>query len=111
MPGVVRRLTASAGPFPNLRNGTPEGLETLQTIARRAGVSPRALRRWQHLLPTPDWVTGRGRSVWMASTIDRWFEGAPLAHCDLCGARPLSLAIHRGQRHPEVEKMSALQDP
>lgn len=108
VPGVVRRLTASRGPFPRPLTGIPEGLETLQTIAARAGVTHRALRHWEHLLPPADWVTHRGRQVWMSTTIDRWFDGPTLGHCELCGARPVSLAIHRGQRHAKTDPFTSL---
>ncbi|MBT9257482.1 hypothetical protein KMZ32_16315 [Phycicoccus sp. MAQZ13P-2] len=108
LPSVVQRLTSSRGPFPRPFTGIPEGLETLQSIAVRAGVTHRALRHWQHLLPPADWVTHRGRQVWLSATIDRWFEGPTLDYCDLCGARPVSLAIHRGQRHAEADPSTSL---
>ncbi|GIL37563.1 hypothetical protein [Phycicoccus sp. DTK01] len=97
LPATVQRFTTPHGPFPRPAQ-VPDGIETRESIARRAGVSDSAVRKWRHL-PDPDWVTAKGRPVWLSSTIDRWLDSEALPRCHVCGARPVSLTFHLGYRH------------
>ncbi|QKE85103.1 hypothetical protein [Arthrobacter sp. NEB 688] len=104
LPATVQRFTTPHGPFPRPAQ-LPEGIETRESIARRAGVSDSAVRNWRHL-PEPDWTTATGRPVWLSTTIDRWLETDALARCDICGARPLSLKVHMGYLHGQSARQT-----
>ncbi len=102
--GVVRRATARHGPFAPPGPRTPDGVESLETVARRAGVAPVTALHWSRKgrLPEPDFVTARGRVLWLPRTIDRWLESGELETCPECGARCLSAARHSVQAHRAV---------
>lgn len=102
--GVVRVATRPYGPFrANQGAKTPDGLETLETIAKRCKVAPVTVLQWRKAqrLPAPDFVTARGRLVWLSATIDRWLEspGGPHQTCSICGARCWSVSRHVGHVH------------
>ncbi len=91
---VVKRLTHPYGPFPRPASTSVEGVETIESISRRIGLSDSVVRTKRHLLPEPDWVTAKGRPVWLPSTIDKWLAAAPPEHCETCGASPPSECRH-----------------
>lgn len=102
--GVVRVATRPYGPFRASQGAkTPQGLETVETIAKRAKVAPVTALQWRKAgrLPLPDFITARGRYVWLPATIDRWFDSdeGPPHTCDKCGARCWSVSRHAGHVH------------
>ena len=102
---MIRRETKPYGPFRLPIRRTPEGVETLGSIATRVGLNPVTILKWRDTgrLPEPDFVTASGRQVWLSSTIDRWLDDTDDEHevCGLCGARCLSVSRHVGAVHPE----------
>lgn len=102
--GVVRVATRPYGPFrANQGAKTPEGVETLETIAKRAKVAPVTVLQWRKKgrLPEPDFVTARGRLVWLSVTIENWLasDQGPPHSCDRCGAICWSISRHKGHVH------------
>ncbi|QKE82489.1 hypothetical protein [Arthrobacter sp. NEB 688] len=85
---VVQRLTRPHGPFPRPAPTGLEGVETIESISRRIGLSDSVVRTKRHLLPEPDWVTGKGRPVWLPRTVDRWLAETPPEACETCGGTP-----------------------
>lgn len=89
-PSVVRRETAKLGPFPMPGARLPEGVLGVSAVAARAGVSSATAIRWRDTgrLPDPDFVTARGRQLWLPTTIDAWLgeSGRPRS-ADLARAR------------------------
>ena len=80
----------------------PEGVLGVKGLARRLKVSETAVRRWVNarVVPAPHFVTGRGRTLWLEVSIERWLSGTTeLATCPQCGGRCLSLARHVGAAH------------
>ncbi len=107
---VVQRFTLPHGPFPRPAPTGLEGVETIESISRRIGLSDSVVRTKRHLLPEPDWVTDKGRPVWLPRTIDRWLAETPPESCETCGAttsacrhtplRPPRRAEHWASRPP-----------
>ena len=101
----VAHHTAPYGPFPRPPHGAriPDGLLGISAIAERLRLSSPTVIAWRRdgRLPRPDFVTDRGRDLWLASTIDRWVDKADwLETCPECGARCVSMTRHRSQAHP-----------
>lgn len=103
--GLVRRATRPWGPFRPPGPRLPVGLVGGKGIARMAGVSEATGLRWVRtgLVPDPDFVVGRGRALWLTTTIVRWLEETDLETCPSCGARCVSLNQHRSAGHREQE--------
>jgi len=104
-PRRIGHHTAASGPFP-VPVGTrrlPDGLLGIAAIADRVGLASPAVLRWRTAgrLPPPDFVTARGRELWLATTIDQWLRETDLQTCPHCGARTRSVAKHAKARHPE----------
>ena len=111
-PGRIGHHTAAHGPFPpptGIRP-LPDGLMGVTAVADRVGLASPAVLRWRTAgrLPTPDFVTARGRELWLSTTIERWLQDAEFQTCPDCGARCLALAKHRSARHhrPRTEGMT-----
>ena len=103
-PRRIGHHTAASGPYPT-PVGTPrlpDGLLGIAAIADRVGLASPAVLRWRAAghLPPPDFVTARGRDLWLATTIERWLQDADLQTCPQCGARTRSVAKHTTARHP-----------
>lgn len=74
----------------------------MTAFAQRAGVSGPTVLRWNASgrLPEPDFVTARGRPLWLPATVDNWLDSSDvLLTCGVCGARCLSLAHHAKAVH------------
>ena len=103
-PHRIGHRTAASGPFPPpvRKPRQPEGLLGIAAIADRVGLASPAVLRWRAAgrLPPPDFVTARGRQLWLATTIERWLTDTDLQTCDQCGARTRSVAKHTTARHP-----------
>lgn len=101
--GVVRRATRRFGPFGGQGLRMPDGVVGVTTLARRVGMSHPAVLRWVRtgLTPPPDFVTGRGRLLWLDSTITAWIGRSNLEKCPQCGALCRSLGQHRSRKHPQ----------
>jgi len=104
-PSRIGHHTAASGPFP-APLGTrrlPEGLLGVAAIAGRVGLASPAVLRWRAAgrLPPPDFVTARGRELWLTTTIDQWLQATDLQTCPQCGARTRSVAKHSKARHPQ----------
>lgn len=98
---VVSRETRAFGPFRPPGPRLPDGVVGSRGIAALAGVSDTAALRWVRTgrVPTPDFVIGDGRELWLNSTITRWLAIADLTTCPTCGARCVQLASHRAAAH------------
>ena len=103
-PHRIGHRTAASGPFPPpvRKPRLPEGLLGIAAIADRVGLASPAVLRWRAAggLPSPDFVTARGRELWLATTIERWLKDTDLQTCPQCGARTRSVAKHTTARHP-----------
>jgi AraC-like DNA-binding protein len=104
-PRRIGHRTAAAGPYP-APVGTPrlpDGLLGIAAIADRVGLASPAVLRWRAAgrLPPPDFVTARGRHLWLATTIEQWLKDTDLQTCPQCGARTRSVAKHTTARHPQ----------
>ena len=99
--GLVSRATRPWGPFSPPGPRLPVGLVGGKGIARMAGVSDATGLRWVRTgrVPDPDFVVGKGRALWLTTTIVRWLEEADLETCPNCGARCVSLNQHRSAVH------------
>ena len=102
-PSRIGHHTAGYGPFPSpvgMRR-LPEGLLGVAAVAERVGLASPAVLRWRAAgrLPAPDFVTARGRELWLTTTIDRWLQEAGLQTCPQCGARARSVTRHVKARH------------
>lgn len=103
-PATIRRATAPSGPFPMPGPQLPDGVFGVATIARRVGVGTVSVLRWRDRgrLPAPDFVTSRGRSLWLPATIERWLATSEdLVTCPACGAQCVSLRHHELAKHPD----------
>lgn len=100
---TVTAVTKPYGPFRVARRRLPPGMLGVTAVAELLGVTDPTVAAWARrgYLPVPDFVTARGRRVWLVSTIEAWLPGAGLAECQSCGARVRQLAIHHARRHPE----------
>jgi hypothetical protein len=99
---VIRRHTAPFGPFVAHGNALPDGVMGVTAVPQRAGVSGPTVLRWHASgrLPEPDFVTARGRALWLPATVDAWLSTTDvLLTCGVCGARSLSLAHHTTAVH------------
>lgn len=105
---TIRRATAKDGPFPMPGAQLPDGVMGITAVAARIGLKSPSVLRWRSSgrLPEPDFVTAKGRELWLAGTIERWLEATDLAQCPDCGARCVSLAHHPG---PRKSRVSAVQ--
>ena len=99
--GLVSRATRPWGPFRPPGPRLPAGLVGGKGIARIAGVSEATGLRWVRTgrVPDPDFVVGKGRPLWLTTTIVRWLQDAGLETCSSCGARCVSLNQHRSAVH------------
>ena len=104
-PRRIGHRTATSGPFPPPAKTPrlPDGLLGIAAIADRVGLASPAVLRWRAAgrLPPPDFVTARGRQLWLATTIERWLKDTDLQTCPQCGARTRSVAKHTTARHPQ----------
>jgi hypothetical protein len=103
--GLVSRATRPWGPFRPPGSRLPVGLVGGKGIARMAGVSDATGLRWVRTgrVPDPDFVVGKGRALWLTTTVVRWLKEADLATCTDCGARCVSLNQHRSAaRHGQA---------
>ena len=98
---TIRRATAAHGPFPLPGARLPDGVMGVASVAARVGLSLPSVLRWRATgrLPGPDFVTARGRELWLPGTIETWLSTAELSTCRVCGARCASLAHHRSAAH------------
>jgi len=73
----------------------------ITAVAARIGLKYLSVLRWRSngRLPHPDFVTAKGRELWLAGTIEAWLETADLETCPDCGARCLSVARHATMAH------------
>jgi hypothetical protein len=101
--GLVSRSTRPWGPFRPPGPRLPAGLVGGKGIARLAGVSDATGLRWVRTgrVPDPDFVVGKGRPLWLTTTIVAWLEETDLQSCPDCGARCVSLNQHRSAVHHE----------
>jgi hypothetical protein len=99
--GLVSRATRLWGPFRPTGPRLPVGLVGGKGIARMAGVSDATGLRWVRTgrVPDPDFVVGKGRALWLTTTIARWLQAGDLHACPDCGARCVSLNQHRAAVH------------
>lgn len=101
---LVRRHTRAHGPFPHPEKPLPTSVWGIHHVARRAGVMTSTALGWRdrQLLPDPDFVTARGRQLWLVATIEQWLRETPgLRRCPDCGAVCRSVGHHRSAKHPE----------
>jgi AraC-like DNA-binding protein len=98
---TIRGATAKYGPFPMPGAQLPDGVMSISAVAARIGLKYPSVLRWRSTgrLPEPDFVTAKGRELWLNETNERWLEASDLAQCPDCGARCLSLGRHRGAAH------------
>ena len=90
-PGLVTRTTRQFDPFRGPGHRLPEGAMLVGSIAREVGLSPVTVLRWRRTgrLPEPDFVTAKGRPLWLPG---RWSGGwwrrrcCPPARCAALGA-------------------------
>lgn len=101
---TIRTATAKYGPFPLPGTQLPDGVMGVAAVAARVGLKTPSVLRWQASgrLPKPDFVTAKGRELWLPGTIERWLDEADLAACPDCGARCVSLAHHRSAVHQDT---------
>jgi predicted DNA-binding transcriptional regulator AlpA len=101
---TIRRGTAKHRPFPTPGAQLPDGVLGITAVAARIGLKSPSVVRWRSTgrLPEPDFVTAKGRELWLAGTIERWLASSDLARCPDCGARCVSLAHHRAGLHHET---------
>jgi len=100
-PATVRNATRPHGPFRTPGPRLPDGVVGVKGIANLARVTAPTVSRWvaNGVLPAPDFVTARGRPLWLQFTVTRWLASTKtLATCPECGARCLSV-IHHRQAH------------
>ena len=104
-PSRIGHHTAASGPYPApvATRRLPNGLLGIAAIADRVGLASPAVLRWRTAgrLPSPDFVTTRGRELWLTATIDQWLQETDLQTCQDCGARTRSVAKHAKARHPQ----------
>ena len=100
--GLVTRETRPHGPFRGPGHPLPGGVMGVGSIAREVGLSPVTVLRWKRTgrLPQPDFVTAKGRPLWLPGTVAAWLEDAELlSTCEACGARCLSVSRHVAMAH------------
>lgn len=101
-PATVRTATRPYGPFRTPGPRLPDGVVGVKGIATAAGVTSPTATRWvtNGVTPEPDFITARGRPLWLHQTVTRWLATTKtLATCPRCGARCLSVT-HHAQTHP-----------
>lgn len=102
-PATVRTATRPYGPFRTPGPRLPDGVVGVKGIAAAAGVTSPTATRWvtNGVTPEPDFVTARGRPLWLQHTVTRWLATTTtLATCPHCGARCLSVT-HHARTHPD----------
>lgn len=107
-PATIRHTTKPHGPFHAAGPRLPDGIVGVTGISDLTGVSAPTVTRWvaNGLVPPPDFVTARGRSLWLSGTITAWVTTTnALRTCPDCGARCLRLGPHR--RHQLLTSDSA----
>ncbi len=103
-PALVRRHTRRLGPFPAPSSHLPEGVWGIGGVAARVKMTTPTVLHWRDrgFLPEPDFITARGRSLWLPSTVERWLhETAELTECADCGAYTRSVGHHRSAAQHE----------
>lgn len=98
---VARQATRPFGPFGTRGPRLPSGLVGVTTLAQRVGMGHPSVLRWVRTgrTPPPDFVTARGRVLWLDCTITAWLDSGPLQECPRCGARCVSLGQHQARAH------------
>lgn len=71
---LVRRETAPYGPFRPPGPRLPPGVLGLTGVAAACNIPVTRARRWsiEGVLPEPDFVTAKGRKLWLAGRISAW---------------------------------------
>lgn len=101
-PAKIASATRPYGPFPSIGPRLPDGVLAVSSIARIVGLNRVTVLRWRNLgrLPPPDFVTARGRALWLHTTIEKWLaEQRCLTPCPACGALCLSVTQHASRSH------------